>query len=80
MNYMSNNHSINHGNEYVFVIVDIFSKMAILTSHKKSIIAETTTKLFFEKAWVHFGVPKTIISDYDSHKNILVEHLVIYGT
>ena len=30
------------------------------------ISVEETTKLFFEHVWVHFGLPKSIISDRDS--------------
>jgi hypothetical protein len=48
------------------MVVDRFSKMAILTTCKKSIIAEATAKLFFECVWVHFGLPQTIISDQDN--------------
>jgi hypothetical protein len=50
----------------VFVVVDRFSKMAILVAYKKSITAEATAKLFFEQVWVHFGIPQTIVSDRDS--------------
>ena len=39
--------------------------MAILISCKKRIYAEATTNLFFEHVWVHFGLPQTIISDWD---------------
>jgi hypothetical protein len=47
----------------VFVVVDQFLKMAILTAFKKNVIAADTAKLFFERVWVHFGIPQTIISD-----------------
>jgi hypothetical protein len=36
------------GNDYVFVVVDLFSKMVILDAYKKSIIAKAIAKLFFE--------------------------------
>jgi hypothetical protein len=49
-----------------FVVVDRFSKMAILVACKKNITAEVTAKLLFERVWVHFGIPQTIISDHDS--------------
>jgi hypothetical protein len=66
MDYMSDLLSTNQGNECFFVVVDRFSKMAILAACKKSIIVEATTKLFFERVWVHFGIPQTIISDQDN--------------
>eukprot|EP00253_Pinus_taeda_P027199 PITA_27199 len=34
--------------------------------YKKNITAEATAKLFFERVWVHFGIPQSIISDRDS--------------
>jgi hypothetical protein len=48
------------------VVVDRFSKMAILVACKKSITTEAIAKLFFERVWVHFGIPQTIVSDRDS--------------
>jgi hypothetical protein len=48
MDYMLGLPSIKRGNDCVFVVVDRFSKMAILVSCKKSITTEATTKLFFE--------------------------------
>jgi hypothetical protein len=62
MDYMSGLPSTKKGNDCVFVVVDQFSKMAILTTCKKSIIATDTVNLFFERVWVHFGIPQTIIS------------------
>jgi hypothetical protein len=63
MDYMYGLSSTNQGNDYVFVVVDQFSKMAILTAYKKNITEVDTTKIFFEQVWVHFGMPHTIISD-----------------
>ena len=66
MNYMLGLPSTKRGNDFVFVVVDHFSKMAILAAYKKSITAEATAKIFFERVWVHFGIPQTIVSDRDS--------------
>jgi hypothetical protein len=66
MDYMTGLPSTKRGNDCVFVVVDRFSKMAIMVACKKSITAEATAKLFFERVWVHFGIPQTIISDRDS--------------
>jgi hypothetical protein len=55
--------STKRGNNFVFVVVDRFSKMEILVSYKKSITIEATAKLFFERVWVHFGITQTIVSD-----------------
>jgi hypothetical protein len=66
MDYMSGLPSTKQGNDCVFVVVDRFSKMAILTACKKNITVEATAKLFFEWVWVHFGIPQTIISYQDN--------------
>ena len=57
MDYMLGIPSTKHGNGYVFVAVDRFSKMSILIACKKGISVEATIKLFFEHVWVHFGLP-----------------------
>jgi IS30 family transposase len=66
MDYMSGLPSTKQGNDCVFMVVDRFSKMAILVTCKKSITAEVTSRLFFDRVWVHFGIPKTIVSDRDN--------------
>ena len=66
MDYMSGLTSTNHDNDCVFVVIDIFSKMAIMVACKKNITVEATAKLFFERVWVHFGIPQFVISDRDS--------------
>jgi hypothetical protein len=48
MEYISGQTSNKHGDDLVFMVVDRFSKITILTTYKKSIIAKSTTKLFFE--------------------------------
>jgi hypothetical protein len=63
MDYMSGFPSTKHGNNCVFVVIDWFSKMAILIACKKNFTTADTTKLFFERVWVHFGIPNNIIWD-----------------
>jgi hypothetical protein len=65
MDYIPGLPSTKHDNDCVFVVVDRFSKMAIITTCKKSITVEDTTKFFLEWAWVHFGTPHTITLDLD---------------
>jgi hypothetical protein len=57
MDYMSVLPSTKHGNDCVFVVIDRFSKMSIMMVCKKNITAESTAKIFFERVWVHFGIP-----------------------
>ena len=52
--------------DYLYVVVDRFSKMCILMPCKKKVIAEQTTQLFFNNVWVHFGFPASILYDRDS--------------
>jgi hypothetical protein len=66
MDYMSGLPSTKRGNDCVFMFFDRFSKMAILVACKKSITVEATAKIFFEQVWVHFAIPQTIVSDWDS--------------
>jgi hypothetical protein len=66
MDYMSGLSSTKQGNDCVFVVVDQFSKMAILIACNKSITMTDIANLFFERVWVHFGVPQIIISDRDN--------------
>ncbi|CAL2237234.1 unnamed protein product [Prunus armeniaca] len=54
------------GNDYLFVVVDRFSKMVILIPCKKTVTGEGAAKLFFQYVWKHFGLPTSIISDRDS--------------
>ncbi|CAL8998775.1 unnamed protein product [Prunus brigantina] len=54
------------GNDYLFVVVDRFSKMVILIPCKKTVTGEGAAKLFFQHVWKHFGLPTSIISDRDS--------------
>jgi hypothetical protein len=51
------------GHDYLYVVVDRFSKMCILMPCTKQVTTEKTTRLFFQNVWVHFGLPKSIISD-----------------
>jgi hypothetical protein len=48
MEYMSGLLSTKRGNDCVFMVVDRFSKMAIMVACKKSITIEATAKIFFE--------------------------------
>ena len=66
MDYMSGLPSTKHDNDCVFVVVDRFSKMAIMAAYKKNITIEATAKLFFEQVWVHFEIPQSIILDRES--------------
>jgi hypothetical protein len=51
------------GHDYLSVVLDRFSNMCILMPCKNHIIVEQTANLFFQYVWVHFGLPKSIISD-----------------
>lgn len=66
MDFMSGLPTTRWGHDCVYVVVDRFSKMAIMVACKKMIFVEDTAKIFFEHVWVHFGFPKTIIFDRDS--------------
>jgi len=65
MDYMSGLPSTKHDDDCVFVVVNRFSKMAIMAACKKSIRAEAIAKLLFEWVCVHFGIPQSIVLDQD---------------
>jgi hypothetical protein len=54
------------GHDYLYVVVDRFRKMCILMPCKNQITVEKTSNLFFQYAWVHFGLPTSIVSDQDT--------------
>jgi hypothetical protein len=54
------------GHEYLYFVVDRFSKMCILMPCKKHITTEHTANLFFQHVWVHFGLPTYIVLDRDT--------------
>jgi hypothetical protein len=66
MEYMYDIPSTKQGSDCVFFGVEWFSKMTILTTYRKSITTKATANIFFERVWVHFGIPQTIISDWDN--------------
>jgi hypothetical protein len=51
MDYMTGFLSTKHENDYMFVVLDRFSNMDILTTCKKNVTAADTTKLFFERVF-----------------------------
>jgi hypothetical protein len=54
------------GHDYIFVVVDRFSKMICLIPCKKTVTGEDAARLFFTHVWRHFGMPTSIVSDRDS--------------
>jgi hypothetical protein len=59
IDYMSGLSSTKHRSDWMFVVVDRFLKMAILTAYKKNVVVADTAKILFERVWVHFGIPQT---------------------
>ena len=54
------------GHDYLYVVVDMFNKMCIITLFKKKITTKQTSHHCFQNIWVHFGLPTSIVSDTDS--------------
>ena len=53
------------GHDYLLVVVDRFNKMCILMPCKKTISRQEVVNVFFAQVWVHFGIPRSIISERD---------------
>jgi hypothetical protein len=54
------------GHDYKFVVVDRFKNICIHMLCKKTIKGHEAVGMFFEQVWVHFGIPKSIISNRDT--------------
>ena len=50
----------------IWVVVCRFSKMGFFIPCTKTTTAAQTAELYFRHVWPHFGLPITIISDWDS--------------
>jgi hypothetical protein len=67
MDFVEGLPTMQKGHGYLFVVVDRFNKMFILMPNKNTIKDQEETNLFFEQVWVHFGKPRSIISDRDTN-------------
>jgi hypothetical protein len=66
MDFLGGFPTMRKGHDYLFVVVDKFNKMCILMPCKIIIRGQEATRIFFEYVWVHFGIPKSIISGRDT--------------
>lgn len=66
MNFVEGLPMSRKGHDYMFVVVDRFSKMCILMPCKKQVTTELTTHLYFQFVWVHFGLPASMVSNKNS--------------
>jgi len=57
MDYMSRLPSTKHENDFIFMVLNKFSKMAIMEAYKKSATAKMTTNPLFEQVWVDYMIP-----------------------
>ena len=51
--------------DYLYVMVDRFSKICNITPCKKKVTTKQGMQLFFTNVWAHFGLPTSIIYDQD---------------
>jgi hypothetical protein len=54
------------GRDYLFVEADIFNNMTQPIPYKKVVTEESTSKLFFQNIWMHFGLRVSIVSNRDN--------------
>ena len=55
-----------HGHDSIYIVVDIFSKMAHFIACRKTNDAQHVTNLFFKEVVRLDGMPRTIVSDKDA--------------
>jgi len=67
MDFLGGLPTTQRGHDYIFVVVDRFSKMAILIACTKTVTTPQVAKLFFQHVWTYFGFPSFIVSDRDGH-------------
>jgi hypothetical protein len=66
MDFVSGFLTTRKGHDYMFVVVEKFNKMCILMPYTNTIKEQEEKTMFFEQVWVHFGIPRSIISDRDT--------------
>lgn len=53
--------------DYIFVVVDHFSKMAHFVPCKRTTDAVKVAQLFFQEIYDLYGLPTSIVTDRDTH-------------
>ena len=66
MDFMEGIPMLRKGHDYLYVVVDSFTKMCILIPCNKQVTTNMIAQLFFQFVWVHFGLPTSILSDHHS--------------
>ena len=66
MNFVGGFPSSKISHDYLYVVVDRFSKMCSIIRCRRQVTAEQEAQLFFTHVWVHFGLPASILSYQDS--------------
>lgn len=66
MDFLQGLLTTNRGNDYLKVHVDCFKKMIEMIPCKKIVLAKQVAQMFFDKVWVYFGLPSSIIFDNNS--------------
>jgi hypothetical protein len=54
------------GNDYLYVVVDKFTKRCVLMTCINTNKGQEATTFFFERVSVHFGISRSIISNKDT--------------
>jgi len=67
MDFLGGLPTTHRGHDYILVVVDWFSKMAILIACMKTTTTSQVAKLFFIHVWTYFGLPSSIILDRDGN-------------
>jgi hypothetical protein len=66
MNFVGGLLMTRRGHDSLYVVVDRFNEMSALMPCTKTIKGREVTILFFEKVWVNFGIPRSVVLDRDT--------------
>jgi len=57
------------------VVVDKFNKMCVLIPYKMTMSGKEAMNSFFGQVWMHFGIPRSIISKRDVISQCILDYI-----
>lgn len=73
MNFVGGLPTTKNEHDYIFMVVDKFNKMCVWMPCKKTITGQEAN-LLFGQVWMHFGIPRSIISYRDKIYQCIMDY------